>query len=218
LLGRFLDDVPREVVPGWCPRVRLFVGTRRGRAVGIFVNPLERSDNMINVRTLDKYAAGLDLFRALRLPIISVLDSPGIDPRFDQGDAGNIRRIVAVGEKIIRYPHGAMGVVAGRCFGGATTLAFPRVFGGRRAVALRDAQIGVMDDRIVGQVLAASPRLLAQWKDSVAARGREFADLVAERSLDAVIDPEALTAEVDQFLLLTGGSSGAVPFRLMEVV
>jgi acetyl-CoA carboxylase carboxyltransferase component len=218
LLGRFLDDGPRELVPGWCPRVRLFIGSRRGRAVGVFVNPLERSDNLINVRTLDKYAAGLDLFRALGVPVISVLDSPGIDPRFDQGDAGNIRRIVAVGEKIIRYPHGAMGMVAGRCFGGATTLAFPRVFGGRRAVALRDAQIGMMDDRIVARILAASPRLLAAWKESIAARGCDFADLVAEGSLDAVIDPETLPAEVDQFLLLTREAPRPVALRLMEVI
>jgi acetyl-CoA carboxylase carboxyltransferase component len=215
VLERFLDDRPRELVPGWCPRVRLFMGTRRGCPVGVFVNPLERSDNLINVRTLDKYAAGLDLFRALRLPIISVLDSPGIDPRFDQSDANNIRRIVSVGEKIIRYPYGAMGVVAGRAFGGATTLGFPRVFGGTRAVALRGAQIGVMDDRIVAQLLNGTPRLLAQWQETVAARGREFDDLLAEGSLDAVIDITELAAEVDRFLLQTGHAPPAMGLRLM---
>ncbi|MGH7672991.1 MAG: hypothetical protein ACREMC_08825, partial [Gemmatimonadales bacterium] len=200
LLMRFLDAAPREVVPGWCLRVRLFVGTRHGRPVGIFANPLERSNNLITVRTLEKYAAGLDLFRALRLPIVSVLDSPGIDPRFDQSDANNIRRILWVGEKIIHYPYGAMGVVAGRCFGGATTLSLPKVFGGSRAVALRGAQFGVMHERIVDQVLGGSPRLLEQWRNVAATQGAGFADLLEEGSLDAVIDAADLPDEIDRFL------------------
>jgi acetyl-CoA carboxylase carboxyltransferase component len=214
LLEAFLDGPPREVVPGWCPRLRLFIGSRRGCPVGLFVNPLEQADNLVNVRTLDKYAAGLDLFRALGLPIISVLDAPGIDPRFDQSDAGNVRRILDVGEKIIRYPHGSMGVVAGRCYGGATTLAFPKVFGGSRAVALRGSQIGIMDDRIVDQVLRASPRLLAQWRAAVSARGAEFDDLLAEGSLDAVIGVADLGAEVDGFLQRCG-QVPAAHLRLM---
>ena len=200
LLARFLDAPPAELVPGWCPRVRLLLGARRGQPLGLFVNPLERSNNMITVRTLEKYAAGLDLFRALGVPIVSLLDSPGIDPRFDESDANNLRTILRVGEKIIRYPHRAMGVVAGRCFGGATTLAFPKVFGGSRAVALRGTQIGVMHDRIVDQVLAGAPRLLAQWQESAATRRADFADLLADGTLDAVIDPDGLAGEIDRFL------------------
>lgn len=200
LLDCILDDPPRELVPGWCPRVRLFLGSRRGSPVGVFVNPLERSNNLITVRTLDKYAAGLDLFRALGVPILSLLDSPGLDPRFDQSDAGNIRRILSVGERIIRYPHGSMGIVVGRCFGGASTLGFPKVFGGRRALALRGAQIGLMDDRIIGHILSASPRLLGQWQATVAARGPELDDMLAEGTVDGVIDPADLPAELDRFL------------------
>jgi acetyl-CoA carboxylase carboxyltransferase component len=215
ILERILDGQPQEVVPGWCPRVRLFIGRRRGRPVGVFVNPLERVDNLISVRTLDKYAAGLDLFRALGLPMISVLDTPGIDPRFDEGDANNIRRILHVGEKIIHYPHGSMGVVAGRCYGGASTLAFPKIFGGRRALALRDAQIGVMDDRIVSQVLKASPRLLAQWREAAAARGTGFDDLLAEGTLDAVIEAGELSGEVDRFLATCGRPGSAAQLRLV---
>ncbi len=200
LLLRFLDRAPREVVPGWCPRVRLFVGTRRGWPLGVFVNPLERSNNMITVRTLDKYAAGLDLFRALRLPIVSILDSPGIDPRCDQSDANNIRRILWAGEKILHYPHGAMSIVAGRCFGGATALAIPKVFGGTRTIALRGAQFGVMHERIVEQVLGGSPRLLAEWRNAAAAQRPDLSDLILQGSLDGVVDPDELPAEIDRFL------------------
>jgi acetyl-CoA carboxylase carboxyl transferase subunit beta len=200
LVARFLDGTPRELVPGWCPRVRLLLGARHGRPLGVFVNPLERSNNMITVRTLEKYAAGLDLFRALRVPIVSLLDSPGIDPRFDESDANNLRTILRVGEKIIRYPYRSMGVVAGRCFGGATTLAFPKVFGGSRALALRGTQIGVMHDRIVDQVLAGAPRLLAQWQERASARRADFSDLLADGTLDAVVEPDGLAGEIDRFL------------------
>jgi len=200
LLLRMLDGLPREVIPGWCPRVRLFIGTHRGKALGLLVNPLERSNNMITVRTLDKYGAGLDLFRALRLPIVSVLDSPGIDPRCEQSDANNIRRILWVGEKIIRYPHGAMSIVAGRCFGGATALSIPKVFGGTRTIALPGAQFGMMHERIVEQVLSGSPRLLAEWRNASAAQDGGFSDLLAQGALDAVVQPEDLPGELDRFL------------------
>ena len=90
--------------------------------------------------------------------------------------------------------------MAGRCFGGATTLLFPKVFGGWRAVALRGAQLGVMHERIVSQVLAGSPRLLAQWRDVAATQRSDCADLLAEGSLDALIDAAGLPDEIDRFL------------------
>lgn len=200
LLRSFLDAEPRELVPGWCPTMRLFLGLRRGAPIGIFANPVNRPDNLVTVRTLEKYAAGLDLFRALGLPIVSLLDSPGIDPRFEQGDANNMRKILWVGDKIIRYPHGAMGVVTGRCFGGASTLLFPRVFGSVRNVALRGCRIGTMHERIIARVLEKSPRLLEQWRGVQAAQGPELHDLLADGTLDAVIDSWELGDEVDAFL------------------
>lgn len=200
LLRSFLDAEPRELVPGWCASVRLFLGLRRGTPIGVFVNPPRRPDNLITVRTLEKYAAGLDLFRALGVPILSLLDSPGIDPRFEQGDANNLRKILWVGDKIIRYPHGAMGVVTGRCFGGASTLVFPRVFGSVRTVALRGCRMGTMHERIIARVLEKSPRLLEQWHGVEARQGPGLDDLLADGTLDAVIDPWQLGDEVDAFL------------------
>jgi acetyl-CoA carboxylase carboxyltransferase component len=200
LLRSFLDAEPRELVPGWCPSVRLFLGLRRGAPIGVFVNPPGRPDNLITARTLEKYGAGLDLFRALGVPIVSLLDSPGIDPRFEQSDANNMRKILWVGDKIIRYPHGAMGVVTGRCYGGASTLGFPRVFGGVRTVALRGCRIGMMHERIIARVLEQSPRLLEQWRQVEARQGPAMEDLLADGTLDAVIDPWELGDEVDAFL------------------
>jgi hypothetical protein len=168
--------------------------------LGLFVNPLERSDNMITVRTLDKYAAGLDLFRALRLPIVSLLDSPGLDPRFAQSEANNFRKMLWVGEKIIHYPHGAMGVLTRRCFGGSATLSFPKVFGGLRTVAIRGCLVGTMHGGIIDQQLQRSPRLLAQWKQVSARQGPGLEDLIEQGTIDAVISGEELPREIDVFL------------------
>ena len=200
LLGSFLDGPPRELVPGWCSSVGLFLGTRRGRPLGIFINPPRRPNNLITVRTLEKYAAGLDLFGAMRLPIVSFLDSPGVDPRFDQSDANNIRKMLWVGEKIIRYPSRSMGVIIGRCFGGASTLGIPKVFGGWRTVALRGSNIGVMHGGIIDQILRQSPRLREQWRRAAAGQGQGFEDLLASGMLDAVIAPHELPGEIDRLL------------------
>ena len=200
LLASVLDATPQELIPGWCAELRVFLGTRHGMRVGIFINPLERANNMITVRTLEKYAAGLDLFRALHVPVVSFLDSPGIDPRFEQSDANNFRKMLWVGEKIIHYPHGTMGVLTSRCFGGAATLSFPKVFGGERAVALRGCRCGTMDENIIRRLLSGSPRLLTQWQQVASAQGRDLEDLRAQGSIDMVVDAATLPAEIDRFL------------------
>jgi propionyl-CoA carboxylase beta chain len=197
-----LDAPPIELVAGWCSRLRLYLGRRKGAPIGIFINPPGRSNNLITVRTLDKYAAGLDLFRALGVPIVSFLDSPGFDPRIEQSEANNFRRMLAVGNLIIRYPHGAMGVVTHRCFGGAATLLFPKVFGGQRVVALRGCRVGVMQDSIVDRLLGGCPRLHEQWRKAAASQTPDLADLLDHGSIDAVIDLPQLGDEIDRFLRL----------------
>jgi acetyl-CoA carboxylase carboxyltransferase component len=215
LLSSILDASPIELVPGWCKAVRLFLGTRRDRPLGLFVNPPGHPANLITTRTLDKYGAGLDLFRALGVPIVSLLDSPGVDPRFEQSAANLFRRMLWVGERIIRYPHGSMGVVAGRCFGGATTLVFPKVFGGATVVALRGSRIGTMHHEIVARLLR-SRRLFEEWQRAAGEQGPGCEDLRLEGSLDGVIDPAELPARVDRFLasraaLRPPGALGAAP-------
>lgn len=200
VLASFLDARPQELVPGWCDRVRLFLGTRHGEVIGVFLNPPERSNNMLTVRSLEKYAAGLDLFRSLGVPIVSLLDSPGFDPRFDQSAANNFRRMLWVGEKIIHYPHGCMGVVIGRCFGGAASLMFPKVFGGSRTLAIRGSRVGIMDERIVDHLLGGSPRLQQQWNAVAARQTAGLEDLLEEGTVDAVIDLAELGPEMDRFL------------------
>jgi len=199
-LEGWLDARPLELVPGWSGGVRLFLGEFRGRRVGIFINPVPRHAHLIDNRCLDKYGAGLDLFARLGVPILSFLDAPGIDPRFAESDDNNIRRMLAVGERIIRYPHGSLGVIWGRCFGGATTLVFPKVFGGARVIALRGARIGSMQEQFVQRLLENDPRLLTQWRASLERQRPDLEDLIEEGSLDAVVDLHELPVEIEAFL------------------
>ncbi|MBK7367237.1 MAG: hypothetical protein IPJ04_04795 [Candidatus Eisenbacteria bacterium] len=48
---------------------------RRGGPIGVFINPLRQTNNLITVRALEKYAAGLDS-SAPCVSIVSFLDSP----------------------------------------------------------------------------------------------------------------------------------------------
>ena len=208
-LSLFLDGAPMELVPGQSASLRLFLGTRRGRPLGIFINPPRRANNLITVRALEKYAAGLELFRAMRLPVVSFLDSPGVDPRFEQSNANNIRKLLWVGEKLIQYPYRTMGVVNGRCFGGASSLTIPKVFGGWRALAMRGSTIGAMQSGIIDQLLRQSPRLHEQWLRTSETQGPGLEDLLASGMLDAVIDPHELPREID--LLLDDPGSPAPP-------
>src|SRR5581483_10434819 len=117
--------------------VRAFLVQKKGTGerLGVLINPPGNTNNMISAETLQKYSDALDFFKALRVPAISMLDAPGIDPRIEQMDKGILKLAVDVSAKIIDYPHGLMGVVVGRCYGGSSVLAFPKYFGSKRIVA-----------------------------------------------------------------------------------
>jgi acetyl-CoA carboxylase carboxyltransferase component len=179
-----VGDSALEVYEQMNPVVRTFLVRRGRRTVGVFVNPPGHPNNLVTVETLNRYDAGLSLFKSMGIPIVSFLDTPGIDPRFEQQDDDIVRLIVRVAKRIIEYPHGHMGVVSGRAFGGATTLGFPKNFRSQRCVAVKGCQIGVMSESILEQVLENSPRLLEIRREMRKA------------------EPEDLYQEVEHFLAL----------------
>lgn len=199
-LLKHVGDSALEVFEQLSPVVRTFLVRRGSRTIGVFANPPGHPNNLITVATLERYNAALALFKAMGLPIISFLDTPGIDPRFEHQDEDIVRLIVSVGKRIIQYPHGHMGVVAGRCFGGATTLGFPRNFRSLRCVALQGSQMGVMGESILERVLQNSPRLLEIRKEVRKTEKEDFSDLIAEGVMDALIDERELAGEVELFL------------------
>jgi acetyl-CoA carboxylase carboxyltransferase component len=197
-----VGDSALEVYEQMNPVVRTFLVRRGRRTVGVFVNPPGHPNNLVTVETLNRYDAGLALFKSMGIPIVSFLDTPGIDPRFEQQDDDIVRLIVRVAKRIIEYPHGHMGVVLGRAFGGATTLAFPKNFRSQRCVAVEGCQMGVMSESILEQVLENSPRLLETRREMRKTEREDFADLIANGVIDAFVKPEEIFAEVEYFLQL----------------
>lgn len=197
-----VGDSALEVYEQLNPVVRTFLVRRGRQTVGVFINPPGHANNLITVGTLDRYDAGLSLFKSMGIPIVSFLDTPGIDPRFEQQDDDIVRLIVRVAKRIIEYPHGHMGVVLGRCFGGATTLAFPKNFRSQRCIAVQGCAIGVMGESILEQVLENSPRLLEIRREMRKAERDDLADLIANGVIDALVASEEIGAEVEHFLQL----------------
>jgi propionyl-CoA carboxylase beta chain len=202
-LARVLDalgEARLEVMHQIKCSVRAYLVRRGDQLLGVVANPIGEADNLINVKALKKYEAALAFFRALRVPVVSVLDTPGIDPRIDESDRNLLRQIVATCQAIAAYPHGKMGVVAGRCYGGASTLGFPKFLGSDVVVALEGAHAGIMHSSIIDRLLGGSPRLMEQWRAVHATETEDLADLQRQGMIDRVCSVEDLGRDVERFL------------------
>lgn len=189
-----------EVFGQMSPVVRTFIVNHEGRSIGVFANPPGHANNLISLAALERYNAALSLFKSMGLPVISFLDTPGIDPRFEHQHNDIIRMIVNVGKRIIQYPHGHMGFAVGRCFGGATTLVFPKNFRSLRCVAVKGCQFGVMGESILEQLLESSPRLLEIRKEVRKTETENFQDLIESGVIDTLIEENEIEKEIEYFL------------------
>jgi len=192
-----ISDTATELFGCLSPSVRTYIATGHGRRFGVFVNPPGNPNNLITAHTLDKYILALDLFRVMRLPIVSFLDTPGGDPR-DNSDV--ILKLWHTAQRIIDYPHGRMGVCIGRGFGGAILLGFPRFFGSTAAYVLEGASVGLMHPQLIDSLLATSKTLAAEWNAAKATQTADCADLIAAGVIDGVLSPRDVVPALDRFL------------------
>jgi acetyl-CoA carboxylase carboxyltransferase component len=181
--------------------VRTYIGIHDEKPVGVFINPPGHSGNMINSRALDKYMAALQFFKVLGLPIVSFLDTSGAEPRASGKEAHLLGKFIKVAGEIINYPHSKMGFITGRCFGGATILAFPKNLGGKYAYAIEGSRMGVMHDDIITKLLSGSARLLEKWQTIVATQTADMRDLKEKGSIDDVIKHEHIAMKISIFLV-----------------
>jgi acetyl-CoA carboxylase carboxyltransferase component len=191
-----------EVFPQLSPVARTFLVRRGDRTFGVIANPPIHPDNMLTVRAVERSRAALDLFGAMKVPVITMLDSPGGDPRASESDADAILKMVDLVHAMIDYPHGKMGVINGRCFGGSCMFVFPKIFGAQRTIAIEGSKLGIIGDAIVAKVLENNPRMKAEWAENQKRERADLSDMVGENELDAVVPLAALGAEIDRFLAL----------------
>ena len=167
---------------------------------GVLVNPPLKS-NMICARTLQKYKMALQLFEKLKLPVVSFVSTSGADPRLEQLDKDIVSELNDVTIKIMNYPHPKIGIVNEKCYGGATVLTFPKIFGGDLSYVLRGSQLGVMHKTIIERLLENSPRLLSIFQKNTEEETEDYADLVDEDLIEEVISFSEIPNVLSKFLL-----------------
>ena len=188
-------------------KLLVFAAHINGKRFGVMINPPGNSDNMIGERTLELYKAALNYFRSLGIPLLSVLDTPGADPRVTINNYRILERIIEVGRLIYDYPYKKMGIGYGRCFGGACILAIPRIFGGSAAYTIQGTELGIMHPDIISQLLSGSGRLLNEWKQNQERQTPDLQDMIDEGSVDGVISINQVRQVVLKHLL--NGDSAA---------
>jgi acetyl-CoA carboxylase carboxyltransferase component len=133
--------------------------------VGIMINPIGEG-NLIDILTIKKYQLACNIFKKLKLPIISLVDTSGFDPRIDQVAKGQLAEVVKLAVDLMDYPYYKFGIVLNRCFGGASILSIPNFLGGDSSVLVRGSKMGIMSEKIIESLLTGSPRLLGIWNEN----------------------------------------------------
>ena len=196
-------------------RMRVYLVEIDGLKFGLLMNPPENSNNMITVRTLKLYQDALRLFQALNIPLVSFLDTPGVDPRMDNSNQDIIQQLIETNRAIIEYPLPKMGVWIGRGFGGANTLVIPKSYGSWANYVLKDrTTLGVMHESIIEHLLNKSQRMMALWRESREKELADFQDIVDAGYVTAAIGPEELKQVIVAFLRGEKATFEAEPVEL----
>ncbi|MCO4794773.1 MAG: hypothetical protein KC493_13725 [Bacteriovoracaceae bacterium] len=179
--------------------VRVYLVKNKGLSFGLLVNPPGRP-NLFKTETIQKYSSALKLFKKLSLPVFSLVDTPGADPRVEENDKGMIKELNELTMQIIDYPWVKMGIVYGRCYGGASIVSFPPFFGGEEVWALEGANIGIMGNQIISKLLGSSKRLHSEWKENSADESEDLSDFVKAGIIDKVISVSEFNSHFSQMI------------------
>lgn len=192
-----ISDKGLELFVGYDDRLRVFILEFEGQHLAVLINPPDQANNMFCFRSLELYEHALKLFAALQLPLVVMLDTPGIDPRFDGQNQGTIEKLISVTEQILNFSMPAIGVINGRGYGGANSLAIPKCYGGIASYGIAERlQVDVMHESIMRSLLSGSKDLLAGWEAMRELQDTTCADLVEHQVLDEVISYADLPARI----------------------
>lgn len=211
-IGSFCDD-HSELFKGFDDRLKVYIGVIDARPFGILINPPENPNNMIRARSLTLLEDALTLFERLQLPVVSLTDTPGADPRTDGNNRPIIEKLISASQKIIEYPYHKLGIVIGCAYGGASIIGFPKFFGSEAVYALENAHVGIMHESIITQLLAGSARLSALWQEVSATQTADLQDLIEAGQIDGIIGKQDIRGKIVHHLLGKRGNLVAVPNR-----
>lgn len=169
--------------------------------VGIVVNPIGEA-NLIDILTIKKYQLACNLFKKLKVPLISIVDTSGFDPRVEQVAKGQLTEVVKLTADLIDYPYYKFGIALNRCFGGASILSIPYFLGGDSSVLVRGTKMGIMSQKIIESLLSGSPRLLGLLKENSQLEDNEnYSDLLSSGLVGEIVEKEQLQTIINFRLL-----------------
>ena len=182
-----IGDSTIELFPKKGVVARIYIGNIDGHKVGYIINPPLNPNNMLTVNAVDKSLAALELFKVLGIPVVNIMDSPGGDPRKIESDKDAIMKMINLTHAMIDYPHPKMGIILGRCYGGAAMFNFPRIFGGIKTFAVEGAKVGVIHKEIIDELVSNSSRIKEMWDIVSVTETSDLKDLIESGTIDSVI-------------------------------
>lgn len=184
-------------------RLKVFIVDLNGRHLAVLINPPNQTNNLFSYRSLELYQQALQLFALLKLPLVVMIDTPGIDPRLDGDNQHTIEKLVSLTNDILSYPMPTVGVVNGRGYGGANTLAIPKCYGSVAHYAIKDVtNMDVMHESIMRYLLSGSKELLSEWEKIQEKQDPNCYDIITDDLLDDIISYEELAETLWQDLFV----------------
>ena len=188
-----------EILPTMSAAGRTFLCSKNGKKFAVMMNPLDHAVNSISVKTVEHFLEALIIFKALKLNLISIVDSPGGDPRQSNSDQNIICKTLTLVEALIDYPFKKIGLIAGRCYGGSGVLSLPTVHQSAGLYALTQSKLGVMSDEVINSITSQNLKTNAEWKKTAITHTSDFSDLIDEGVIKKVIPLEELSYFIDDF-------------------
>ncbi len=186
-----------ELFKGYDERLKAFVINLRGQQLAVLMNPPDQTNNMFSYRSLDLYQQALALFASLKLPLVVMIDTPGIDPRFDGDNKDIIEKVISVTDDLLNYPKPIVGVINGRGFGGANTLAMPKCYGAVARYGIKGrVQMDVMHESIMRELLSGSKNALESWQTLQDEQDPHCSDMVDGETLDEIVTYQELESRL----------------------
>ena len=197
--GSDVSDVNFEIFPGYSESGLSYLCRKDGFNFGLLINPLGHPVNAISVSTIEKYIEALILYKALRIPILVVTDSPGGDPREKSSNRNVIMKSLQLIECLVDYPFAKIGLVAGRCFGGSGLFALPHVHFSDGLYALVGSKFGAISDEFIERIAKNSP----EWQTTKNIHKPDLSDLTSTNNIKRIISWEEIPGLVKELKTLS---------------
>lgn len=189
-----------EIQAAWARQLVVGLGRLGGRTVGVVANNPLHAGGWLDADSADKAARFVRMCDALGVPLLVLVDVPGILPGLREERGGALRRGAKLFHAFANASVPRINLVIGRAYGGAYIAMNAKGLGATRVLAWPDADLAVMPPDAAVRVLyrrrlAELPpeRRAAGEADLIREHARELGGVAAALevgAVDEVVDPE----------------------------